>query len=142
MARSMGGLEWLQVTAPAALAVWADDHGGGPTFRPALLDEPSVVVLAAHDADGRRVGGAVATVAREAVGISNVFVSGKHAAGAPEEDRFGEAFAGATGAIAKRFPDRAIVGYLSSSRLAAARAAGYDLIGPMRVWMLDGPSAS
>jgi len=141
-ARPMGGLGWVQVTAPKALAAWAADHGGGPTFRPALLGERSVVILAAHDATGQRVAGAVATVADHAVGISNVFASGGSAAEAPEEDRFAEAFAGATGAIAERFPDRAIVGYLSASLLAAAHAAEYDLIGPMRVWMLDESSAS
>ena len=141
-ARPAGGPLWVPLTAPAALAGWAEDHGGGSTFSPALLDEPSVVILAAHDAFGQRVAGSVATVAERAVGISNVFASGTSAHGAREEDRFGEAFAGATLAIAERFPDLPIVGYLSASRLDVARAVGYDQIGPMRVWMLDEPSAS
>ena len=58
---------------------------------------------------------------------------------AAESIRFEEAFAAATAAIADRFPDRVIVGYLSASRLPAARGVEYLAIGPMRVWILDEP---
>jgi hypothetical protein len=51
---------------------------------------------------------------------------------------FAEAFACATSAITGRFPDRPIVGYLAVDLLAAARAAGFETIGPLRIWLLDG----
>ena len=112
------------------LRAWAIEHGAGSTFSPALLDEPSVTILAARDRDGALMAGAVATEGKDAVGISNVF-------GVGAEPTFAEAFAGATAAIAERFPDRPIVGYLSTDLLEAAEAAGFETIGPLRVWLLD-----
>jgi len=42
--------------------------------------------------------------------------------------------------LAERFPDRPIVGYLSTDRLGAAAAAGFETTGPLRIWLLDGES--
>ncbi|HEY0696711.1 MAG TPA: hypothetical protein VGD43_02765, partial [Micromonospora sp.] len=47
------------VTTPAELAGWATAHGGGAVFRPALLDDPRVTVLAVRDPAGAVCGGAV-----------------------------------------------------------------------------------
>jgi hypothetical protein len=137
--RTAGGRQWTQVTEPRDLVAWADDHGGGSTFSADLLDEPSVTILAARDPSGRMTDGAIATVGVNAVGISNVFAARGATSDDAEPARFEEAFAAATVAIAAQYPDRAIVGYLSASRLPAARRVEYDLIGPMRVWMLDEP---
>jgi hypothetical protein len=84
-------------------------------------------------------GGAIATVGVGAVGISNVFATPAGPGEIAEPARFEQAFAAATVAIAAQYPDRAIVGYVSASRVPAARRVEYDLIGPMRVWMLDEP---
>jgi hypothetical protein len=129
-------LRWERVERPDDLRAWSVEHGGGSTFSPALLDEPSVTILAGRDGGGRLAAGAVATEADEAVGISNVF-----AVGARDEDEgtasaFADAFAGATAAIVERFPGRPIVGYQSTDDLAAARAAKFETIGPLRIWLL------
>ena len=129
-----GGLRWERVEDVDDLRAWAIEHGGGSTFSPALLDEPSVSILAARDRDGALMAGAVATDGDEAVGISNVF-------GVGAVPTFAEAFAGATAAIAERFPDRPIVGYLSTDLHGAATAAGFEAIGPLRVWLLAGDGA-
>jgi hypothetical protein len=128
-----GPLRWERVEQRHDLRTWAIEHGGGSTFSPALLDEPSVTILAARDGDGALMAGAVATEGDDAIGISNVFAVDDDTALA-----FTEAFAGATATIAERFPDFAIVGYLSTDRLAAAEAAGFETTGPLRVWLLDG----
>lgn len=128
-----GALRWDRVEQWDELRAWAIEHGGGSTFSPALLDEPAVTILAARDRDGALMAGAVATEGDDAIGISNVFTVGDDTA-----LEFTEAFAGATAAIAERFPDLPIVGYLTTDRLAAAEAAGFETIGPLRVWLLDG----
>ena len=125
-----GALRWERVEQQDDLRAWAVEHGAGSTFSPALLDEPSVTILAARDRDAALKAGAVATESKDAVGISNVF-------GVGAEPTFAEAFAGATAAIAERFPDRPIVGYLSMDLLRAAEAVGFETIGPLRVWLLD-----
>jgi len=125
------GLHWERVERPDDLRAWSLEHGAGATFSLALLDEPSVTILAARDRDEALVAGAVATRGDAAIGISNVFAADGVAI------TFAEAFAGATAAIAERFRDRPIVGYLSTDLLPAARAAGFEAIGPLRVWLLD-----
>jgi hypothetical protein len=127
-----GALRWERVDQPDNLRAWAIEHGGGPTFSPALLDEPSVTILAGRDRGGALVTGAVSTEGDEAIGISNVFALDDEVLG------FAEAFASATAAITERFPDRRIVGYLSTDLLRAAEAAGFETIGPLRIWLLDG----
>ncbi len=133
-----GPLHWERVERPDDLRAWSLEHGGGSTFSPALLDEPSVTILAGRHPGGRLAAGAVATEGGAAVGISNVF-----AVGAGDDDgaaaaTFADVFAGATAAIVERFPDRSVVGYLSTVELAAARAAGFETIGPLRIWLLEG----
>jgi hypothetical protein len=131
---SAGVLRWKRVNQTDDLRAWATEHGAGATFSPALLDEPSVTIFAAHDDVGAFAAGAVATEGDAAIGISNVFAVDGAAL------TFAEAFAEATAAIAERFPDHPIVGYLSTDRLAAAAAAGFETIGPLRVWLLDDES--
>ncbi|MEU8011479.1 hypothetical protein [Micromonospora parva] len=48
-----------RVSTPDDLASWAAAHGGGTLFRPALLADPRVLVLARHDDRGVLTGGAV-----------------------------------------------------------------------------------
>lgn len=131
-----GTLRWERVKAPDELRSWSVGHGGASTFRPALLDEPSVAILAGRDPDGTLRAGAIATEGDQAVGISNVFAV---AGGADvDEAAFSSVFVAATSAIGWRYPGRPIVGYLAGARLEAARAAGFETIGPLRVWLLGG----
>ena len=123
-ARWTGG--WLPLAGAEQLGIWAGAHAGGSTFRPGLLDDPTVAILARRGNDGRLTAGAVASVEDGAVGISNVFAV---------DGTFRDAFAGATAAIAGRFADRPIVGYLASPLTDAALAAGFEPIGPLRVWL-------
>ena len=103
-----------------------------------------MTVLAGRDRDGALVAGAVVTDSGEAIGISNVFVvdaGGGHGGDRgdkPASLTFADAFADATIAIVERFPDRPIVGYLATVDLEAARAAGFETIGPLRIWLLRG----
>jgi len=119
-------VNWHRVAGAEALELWAAAHGGGSTFRPALLDDPTVSILVRPDNLGRPGAGAVASVEAGAVGISNVFAA---------EGAVRDAFAGATATMARRFPDRPIVGYLASPLVEAALAAGFEPIGPLRVWL-------
>jgi hypothetical protein len=129
-------LRWERVERPDDLRAWSVEHGGGSTFSPALLDEPSVSILARRDRGGGLVSGAVATEAAEAIGISNVFAVGAGDDSAGAASAFADAFAGAAAAIVGRFPGRPVVGYLSTDDLAAARAAGFETIGSLRIWLL------
>ena len=133
-----GPLRWERVDRPDDLRSWSLEHGGASTFSSALLAEPSVTILAGRDRRDRLAAGAIATEGQEAVGISNVF-----AVGADDESlplAFADVFADATAAIVDRFPDRPVVGYLSTDALPAALAAGFETTGPLRIWLLSGPA--
>ena len=125
-----GGEEpsWDVVTNPGDLVRWeAAWAGGGEViglFPPALLDAPDCVVLACCQ-DGTQVGGAIAFTADGVTGISNVFKSGI---------TDGLLWAGAVRAIARVRPGLPIVGYERGEDLAAARRAGFTVLGSLRVW--------
>jgi hypothetical protein len=110
----------------AWVAAWA--AGGTPSpFRPQLLDEPGVVMLAGYDG-AQVVAGAVLNHAAGAVGLSNLFtVDG-------DADSAWEAAIATAGA---QFPDAPIVGYESVADLDAARRHGFVSLGPLRVWIND-----
>ncbi|MEV1332182.1 hypothetical protein AB0J20_21725 [Micromonospora costi] len=113
------------VTAPDALAAWAAAHGGAELFRPALLADPRVTVLARYDDDGTVAGGAVLNRGGGPVtGVSNVFATGGDATGLWAAVR-----AAAGGA--------ALVGYESGDDLLPALRAGFAAAGPLRVWVRD-----
>jgi hypothetical protein len=117
---------WPRVTGPEALHEWERRWArpAAPTglFRAGLLDDANVVVV------GDETGGAVLSRSAQVVGVSNVF------------DRAGDldaAWHNAFDAVGTHFPGRAIVGYESGADLAAARRAGFDALGRLRVWMKD-----
>ncbi|MFF4874585.1 hypothetical protein [Micromonospora sp. NPDC000668] len=112
-----------RVTTPAGLVAWAAAHGGGDLFRPALLADPRVRVLARYDDRGAVVGGAV--VSGDGVyGVSNLFAR----TGDPGEIWHG---------VLTTLPRLPLVGYESGPDLAAARKAGFVPVGPLRVWLRD-----
>ena len=128
---------WSRVATAADLRVWADLHGVGATLRPPILDDPSVVVLARRGARGEIDGGAIATVAADAVGISNAFEIDD--GGGPTDAERGAGILGeAAAAIAAHAPGLPIVGYVSDDEMPDARAAGFEGIGPLRVWLRPG----
>jgi hypothetical protein len=104
---------------PGWLAAWAGPDADPrvlDVLRPALLDEPSVTLLAVPG------GGAVLHRTEDAVGVSNVF-------GDPARVWPAVLHAASDGA-----PGLPLVGWVSGDGLTAARAAGLTPVGPMRVW--------
>jgi hypothetical protein len=119
---------WDTVTTPGELTRWeAAWAGGGDVtglFRPALLADPDCAILACHR-DGALVGGATTYTTDGVTGILNVFKSGIAA---------GALWASAVRAVAALRPGLPIVGYEQGEDLAAARAAGFRVLGPLRIW--------
>jgi hypothetical protein len=102
---------------PAALAP-------AELFRPALLADPDVLIVAAYHQQ-RIVAGAIANRTGGVVGLSNVFVP----------DQGAEALsAGCVGTILDHFPGQALVGYEAGEGLAHAEACGFAALQPLRIW--------
>lgn len=129
------GARWLRVRDAATLAAWEAAWSGQPAnarpdparavFRPALLEDANVAVLAAYRED-TVVAGAIAYRAAGVVGLSNTFL----AAGAPgmlSEELLARAL--------DVFPGLPLVGYEHGDELAAWCALGFEPLGPLRVWL-------
>lgn len=129
--RASDAAGWRAVAHAGELDEWqaASNSIGGSssTFRPALLDDPDVVVLARHR-DGCVEAGAILNRAAGVIGLSNLF------AGAADLEA---TWAGAVAAAAHRFPDVAIVGYESGDALAAAHHCEFTSLCALRVWIND-----
>ncbi|MEU4473336.1 hypothetical protein [Micromonospora sp. NPDC023888] len=110
-----------QVATADDLAAWAAAHGGGELFRPALLTDPRVRVLARHDDRGAITGGAVLTGGGPC-GVSNLFTRTDN----PRD---------IWRAMCATVPGTPLLGYETTADLAAARAAGFSTTGPLRVWL-------
>jgi len=119
---------WDVVTNPGDLVRWeAAWAGGGEVsglFQPALLADADCAVLACRRG-GTQVGGAIAYTAGGVTGISNVFKSGIAS---------GPLWEGVVRAVAELRPGLPIVGYERGEDLAAARRAGFTVLGPLRIW--------
>lgn len=113
--------EWEQVwNQPGDTAVCAPRQ-----FPAALLEDPDVVFLAGYE--GRRlVAGGVLNLTPPVVGLSNVFCL--DGASPP-------LFAALVAASGERFPGCPVVGYESEDVLQQALAAGFEPVGPLRVWV-------
>jgi hypothetical protein len=120
---------WDAVRSPDALGGWAAAHGGGDVFRPALLEDPTVVFLAATDRDAALVAGAVGNRTGAVVGVSNLFTVGADPVAV---------WLGAATALSSRFPGLPLVGYEHGDDLTAAHAAGFVDSGDLRVWLKPG----
>jgi hypothetical protein len=127
-------LRWQVVTDAAGLAAFARawsgdpvDHGTGDAspFRPGLLADPSIALLAGSIGDGAVVAGAVLTLGDGTVGISNLFAAHGY------ED---EAWAGALYGAAERRPGTVQVGYETGVELEHALRNGFRVTGELRVW--------
>ena len=126
------GLRSERVCTAAQLRDWqaAWDGGDGTgVFRPALLDDPSVLVLALYDGEDRR-GGFVLNRGAGLVGLSNLFAAGSGDATA--------VWSAAITAAASHFPGLPLVGYEHGDDLLPALAGGFAPVGALRIWLHGG----
>jgi hypothetical protein len=127
-------VRWERVSTPAELLAWERAWRGDPAepaaptlanlFRPALLTDPEVLIVAASHQQ-RIVAGAIANRTGAVVGLSNVFVPNQGAEAL---------WAGCVGMIFDHFPGQALVGYATGQALAYAQACGFAALHPLRVW--------
>ncbi|MEF9906068.1 hypothetical protein [Streptomyces sp. P9-A2] len=124
------GLDWDVAGDPDTLRAWAlawdDGNGNADLFRPELLDDPAIRVLAGQSADGRVIAGAVASLSDHMVGISNVFALD----GGPDA-----AWPVVLDAVNRLFPALPVVGYEQGDDLAEAIRHGFEPVGPLRIWL-------
>jgi len=127
--RRDAGVRCTRVGSEAELAAWEAGWAVAPSveriFRPALLDDSDVAVLAALRED-EIVGGVIANRSGEVAGVSNLFARGDDA-----EAVRGELIAGAAGA----FPGCELVGYEAGADLETMRGFGFAPLGPLRIWL-------
>jgi hypothetical protein len=122
-------LRWDVVRDTGGLAAWARAWrgNGGPNdiFRPDLLGQDAVTIVAGHVAD-RVMAGAVLYRTKSVVGVSNFFA---------HRDVAGTSWSGCLALAHTLFPDATFVGYESGDALAVARLHGFEPVGPLRVWV-------
>jgi hypothetical protein len=122
-------LRTARVSTAAQLRDWqAAWHGGSAApdiFRLALLNDPSVLVLAVYDGE-ELSGGVVLNRSTGLVGLSNLFATGGSDAAA--------VLSSAVTAAASHFPGLPLVGYEHGDDLTLALAGGFAALGPLRIW--------
>ena len=117
---------WSCVTDPADLESWCTAAQLPEVLPMRLLGNPKVRVLA-HRLDGVILAGAIANRSDTVVGLSNVFRVEDYA---PWHQ--------IVAVVTHHFPKLPIVGYESGGELATALRAGFDDVGPLRVWLREG----
>jgi len=126
-----GGARWERVHAADDFAGWvrAWQETNGPTdvLRAELLDHDSVAVLAAIDGD-RVVAGAILNRSANVVGISNFF---------SDEGVTSPSWSGCLAFARALFATATFIGYETGDGLAAAQRDGFEIAGPLRVWIRD-----
>ncbi|WP_241562207.1 hypothetical protein [Streptomyces hoynatensis] len=121
------------VSTAAGLCDWQRAWHGGErppdVFRPALLADPAVLLLAFHDRHGGEelAGGAALNRGAGVVGVSNLFASGGTDPAA--------VWSATVAAAARHFPGLPLVGYEQGDALHEALACGFATLGPLRVWL-------
>ncbi len=123
---------WIAIETADELMAWeaAWDVDGAPIglFRPALLHEPSVLLLGRY-VDGSIVAGAIANrTGQELVGLSNVFT---------KDEDLDRAWRGSLDYLDVALPGSAIIGYASGADLSIARRQGFQSIGALRIWLKE-----
>jgi len=123
---------WSSVGTAAELRAWTSRHDTQDVLLPALLQRSAFRVIGKRYDDGYGAG-AVLHLCSGVVDISNVWSTSK------DLD-----WTDLVHAAAALFPGRALVGYQRGADLENASAAGFDTLGPQRVWIRDpdGPSPS
>jgi len=134
-----GDLHWAEVTSADELARWEHGWAGGDVsgdaqrvFLPGLLADPEVCVMAAWQGS-QRVGGAILNRSERGgtavVGLSNVHT----------DDDPVPLYVSLAAAARARCPGLTVVGYEGGAWLAAAQASGFEVAGPLRVWLRRTP---
>lgn len=119
---------WQSVRTLSELEAWTARHDTANVLLPGLLDRSGFMVLARDGSSGTDDGpggGAVTHLCGGVVDVSNVWTDGS------EELHWSELVA-VVGAL---YPGRALVGYEQGEGLVAAREAGFQDVGPQRVWV-------
>jgi hypothetical protein len=106
-------------------AAWAGSAEGAGFFKPSLLEDETIGVLAGYEGD-RIVAGAIANRSSTVIGLSNVF----HVAGDLES-----AWVAAAAIAASLWGEMMTVGYDSDDSLDAAHRGGFKSIGELVVWL-------
>lgn len=104
-------------------------HGGDDApdvFRPALLEDSSVLVLGFRRGE-ELVGGVVLNRSAGVVGLSNLF--------AVDGSDVGAVWASAVTAAGGYCPGLPVVGYEQGDDVVEAVAGGFSAVGPLRVWV-------
>jgi hypothetical protein len=122
------------VTGKAGLIAWEQSWAGKEVnaaaiseprvFMPSLLADTNVVFVS-FQGEGGIAGGGILNRGAEVVGLSNLFGS--------KIDLVYRSLAAMAGEI---FPGLPLVGYEHGKELAAAKLAGFETVGPLRVWRL------
>ena len=129
-------VRWERAAVPSELAEWerawepwlgdgATARSDPPRFPPSLLAHGDIAFCSGRR-DGRIVAGGVLSAGAEVVGLSNCF--------AAPADRHA-CWRGLLREAARRFPGLAQCGYERPPELADALAQGFEVIGPLRVWL-------
>jgi hypothetical protein len=93
-------------------------------FMPRLLADDDIAFVSFKGEDGN-AGGGILNRGADVVGLSNLFGS--------QMDRVWRSLIAKAGEI---FPDQPLVGYEHGHDLAAAKLAGFETMGPLRIWRL------
>lgn len=122
------------VTGKAGLIAWEQSWAGEEVnpgaiseprvFMPGLLADTNVVFVSFQGEDGV-AGGGILNRGAEVVGLSNLFGS--------KIDLIYRSLAAMAGEI---FPGLPLVGYEHGKELAAAKLAGFESVGALRIWRL------
>jgi hypothetical protein len=128
---AQGSMRWRRVRKPDELVVWEKawrrdlPAGSLPIFRPVLLRDPAITILAGIVGE-RIVAGCVLNRAVGCLGLSNLF---------GPEDALATVWRECRDQARSIAPELPLVGYEQGEDLALARAASFRSAEPLRVWL-------
>ncbi|MFZ5441190.1 MAG: DUF309 domain-containing protein [Myxococcota bacterium] len=122
-AQTTDGLTWRRVTDESTLAGWERAwRGGDPTpdrvFRPELLEDARVCILAGFDGQHRLCAGGIAHTSAGVTGLTNVFGA------------YGEVVT----AVVRQLSPAEVVCYERGAELALVEQLGFAPLGRLKVW--------
>lgn len=124
---------WQRMESAAELARWQAEWGKakGPItqtiFTEPLLHDPEITFLLGFE-HGQPVGGGILNHHAGVVGHSNLFAV----------DRHGETIRrGLIAQAAELYPEEPLVGYEHGDELDEALRIGFELLGPLRIWLKE-----
>jgi hypothetical protein len=122
-------LAWSAVGGAEELAAWVTAAGLAGAIGAELLGRSDVRIVAGrHRERGPIAAGAIFNAGGHVVGVSNVF---------SEAGDRGAVWGDVPGVAEAVFPGRGLVGLARAAAVAAAVAAGFTPLAPLRVWLRD-----